>query len=456
MSSTEPRTALLVATPSPVPTSTPTPVPIESAQPSLSPAPQVTPVATSEVTLIVDEDIPLVDVAPALTDEPETVDQPALDAGDDLTLADVAPAAPDEPVPEGQPALGEKTTAKLQKILDNQHANKRVAGLQVAVRLADGQTWLGPAGNAEFSPDRALDDDDQMAIASITKTFISALILQLVDEGKIDLDASFGSYFRDAPRKDKVTIRQLLSHKSGIYNFWANPRYGEITKAWWQNTNAGGDKSRSKRWTYDEMMELVKAGPFKPGEDYQYSNTNYLILGKVAEAVEGKPLHKMLNQRFIKPLGLEDTIYQPAQKPRNDAAHGHWDWGGGWTDHTQGSRYVPFMAAASIADAAGAMASTAKDLSIWASALYGGEVLSDEMLAEMLTFERPGFYGLGTYPANFVGNRGIGHRGGIRGYESAMFYFPQDGVTVVLVSNQGNWSTDVPMNKLVKTVLGAN
>ena len=111
------------------------------------------------------------------------------------------------------------------------------------------------------------------------------------------------------------------------------------------------------------------------------------------------------------------------------------------------------MAAASIADAAGAMASTAEDLSIWAAALYGGEVLSDEMLAEMTTFERPGFYGLGTYPASFAGARGIGHRGGIRGYESAMFYFPADGVTIVLLSNQGNWDTDVPMNRLVKAVL---
>ena len=364
-----------------------------------------------------------------------------------------------EPSPEdvsaaGGPTLDERTTAKLQKIIDNQHANKRVAGLQVAVRLADGETWLGSAGKAEFSPDRALDDDDQLAIASVTKTFISALILQLVDEGKIDLDASFGNYFRDAPRKDKVTIRQLLSHTSGIYNFWANPRYGEITKAWWQNPDAGGDRSRSKEWTYEQMMALVKAGDFKPGEDYQYSNTNYVILGKVAEAVEGRPLHKQLNQRFFKPLGLENTIYQPAQKPRTDAAHGHWDWGGGWTDHTKDAGYVPFMAAASIAGAAGAIASTAEDLSIWAAALYGGEVLSDEMLAEMTTFERPGFYGLGTYPANFAGHRGIGHRGGIRGYESAMFYFPADGVTIVLLSNQGNWDTDVPMNRLVKAVLG--
>ncbi len=399
--------------PTPSPTATPTPTMEPS--PTLSPMPTVSPTVSPEATAS----------APAST-EPDV------------------------------PTLDEKTVTKLQKIIDNQVANKDVAGLQVAVRLPSGETWLGTAGVAEFSPDRPLDDDDQLAIASVTKTFVAALILQLAEEGKVDLDAPFGTYFRDAPRKDTVTVRQLLSHTSGIYNFWANPRYGEITKAWWQSPDAGGAKSRSKEWTYEEMMDLVKSGQFKPGEDYQYSNTNYLILGQVAEAVAGKPLHKQLRQRFFKPLGLDDTIYQPEQKPRADAAHGHWAWPGGHTDHTRSSAYVPFMAAASIADAAGAMASTAGDLAVWAAELYGGDVLTPEMRDQMTTFLTPGWYGLGADVAVFAGNRGHGHRGGIRGYESSMWYFPETGVSIVLVSNQGNWDTDAPMEKLVKTVLGSN
>ena len=201
-------------------------------------------------------------------------------------------------------------------------------------------------------------------------------------------------------------------------------------------------------------MDLVRGGEFKPGTDFEYSNTNYVILRNVAEAVEGKPIHRQLRERFIEPLGLADTIYQPAQKPRDDAAHGHWSWPGGHTDHTRESAYVPFMAAASIADGAGAMASTARDLAVWAAALYGGEVLSEDARREMTTFRQPGNYGLGAYPRWYAGNRGIGHRGGIRGYESAMFYFPDAGVAVALVSNQGNWALDVPMERLVKAVLG--
>jgi D-alanyl-D-alanine carboxypeptidase len=427
--------ALADATPTPTPVPTTTPVPALTATPTAPPP------------------------APTTTVSPPVVPSPS-----GSPLAAVAPAkataqpsvpAPSPTSPPAGPVLDERTAAKLQKILDNQVGNKEVAGLQAAVRLPSGELWVGTAGKAEFSPARPIRADTQFAIASITKTFVAALILQLVDEGKVDLDATFGTYFRDAPRKDTVTVRQLLSHTSGIYNFWANPRYGRISRAWWEKPNANGLRSRAHRWTYEEMMDLVRSGEFKPGTDYQYSNTNYLILRRVAEAVEDKPLPRQLRQRFFEPLGLEDSVYQPAQEPRADAAHGHWNWGGGYTDHTGDSAYVPFMAAASIADAAGAMASTAGDLATWASALYGGDVLSPEMREEMTTILRPGLYGLGTDVAVFAGHRGYGHRGGIRGYESSMWYFPESGVSVVLLSNQGNWLTDQPMEKLVKTVLGS-
>jgi D-alanyl-D-alanine carboxypeptidase len=336
---------------------------------------------------------------------------------------------------------------------------KGVAGLQVAIRLPSGETWLSAAGNAEFEPDRAIEDDTQFAIASVTKTFVAALILDLAQEGKVDLDAPYGRYFRNGPRKDRVTLRQLLSHTSGIYNFWAHPRYTKVTEAWWKRPDAGGLNARSHEWTYEEMMRLVKGGVFKPGRGYGYSNTNYVILGKVAEAVEGKPLYRQLRQRFLRPLGLDDTVYQPDEKPRNEAAHGHWPAGAGFIDHTRDSDYVPFMAAASIAGPAGAMASTARDLATWAAALYGGDVLSERMLRQMTTMREPGWYGLGTDVAVLAGQRAYGHRGGIRGFESAIWYLPDSGVSIALLSNHGNWytletgfSTDVPIGRLVKAV----
>ncbi len=247
----------------------------------------------------------------------------------------------------------------------------------------------------------------------------------------------------------------MLSHTSGIYNFWENKRYlEEISRAWWETPDAGGLKSRDHVWTYEEMMGLVKGGYFKPGKGYHYSNTNYLILRRVAEAVEGKPIDKQLRERFFDPLGMKHTVYQPAEKPDPGAAHGFWTNSSGYLDHTRDATVRPFMAAVTVADAAGAIASTAGDLAIWADALYGGDVLTAASLDEMTTFLQPGLYGLGTDVAVFAGHRAHGHRGGIRGFESSMWYFPASGVSVVLLSNEGNWVTDEPMNKLVKAVLG--
>ena len=103
---------------------------------------------------------------------------------------------------------------------------------------------------------------------------------------------------------------------------------------------------------------------------------------------------------------------------------------------------------------AGAIASTAEDLSIWADALYGGKVLSNRSLRQMTDILPDGTYGLGTDLAFFAGHRAYGHRGGLRGYESSMWHFPTSGASVVLLSNQGNWATDAPMLRIVKAVLG--
>jgi D-alanyl-D-alanine carboxypeptidase len=363
------------------------------------------------------------------------------------------PFATDSPEVDG-PTLDAATIRKIEAILRRTTGKKRVAGLQVAVRLADGQTWLGSAGEAEFDPPRPIGDDTVFSVASVTKTFIAALILALAEEGRLDLDLPFGTYWPDAPRKDSVTVRQLLSHTSGIYNYFEHPRYLAISRAWLRTDAAPGLLSRDYRWTYEDIMSLVKTGYCPAGACYHYSNTNYVILGRIAEVVGGAPVHEQLRDRFFEPLGMRDTVYQPAETPPPDAAHGHWDYGVGYSDHTRDARLRPFTAAVTAADAAGAIASTARDLSVWAAALYGGEVLSPASLAEMTTMLAPGLYGLGTDVATFAGHRAYGHRGGLRGFEASMWYFPVDQVAIVLLSNQGNWLTDAPMSRLARAVLG--
>jgi D-alanyl-D-alanine carboxypeptidase len=313
--------------------------------------------------------------------------------------------------------------------------------MSIAVGLPGGETWTAVAGHAEFTPRRKIERDTVFAIASVTKTFIAALVLQLAEEGKLSLDDVFGIYGVEAPRSRTVTIRQLLSHTSGIYNYFENKRYQRFSS------------DRDHRWTYEEIIALVKSGYCKPGTCYHYSNTNFVILGEVARMAGGAPLNEQLRQRFFEPLGMDDTIYQPDDPTPLDAAHGHWrQLTGGYIDHTRSARVIPFMSAASVASSAGAIASTASDLATWARALYGGDVLARGSLREMTTFLLEGTYGFGTDVALFGGKRAVGHRGGLRGYESSMWYFPREDLSVVLLSNQGNWGTDAPFDRIATAV----
>ena len=179
-----------------------------------------------------------------------------------------------------------------------------MAGLSVAVMLPDGSIWTGTAGNAEYAPARPVTEDTGFAIASVTKTFVAALILQLVDEGKLSLDVPYERWLPDGPRSKTVTIRELLSHRSGIHDYFDSARYrAEIYE---------GDRDRV--WTYDDILGLVKTGYCKPNACYRYSNTNYVMLGRIAEVVEGKPLNVLLRQHLFAPLGL-DAHAPPARGP---------------------------------------------------------------------------------------------------------------------------------------------
>jgi CubicO group peptidase (beta-lactamase class C family) len=212
--------------------------------------------------------------------------------------------------------------------------------------------------------------------------------------------------------------------------------------------------ARDRAWSYEDIMSLVKPGYCKPGACYHYSNTNYVILGRVAEAVGGAPLHVQLRQRFFDPLGLDHTLYQPDEPTPLDAAHGHWASGSGHIDHTRDSRVIPFLAALTAADAAGAIASTASDLATWADALFGGRVLSRASLRAMTDFLPPDLYGLGARWGAFADHPAVGHRGGLRGYEASLWYFPGEDVSIALLSNQGNWDTDPVLERVARVVLG--
>jgi D-alanyl-D-alanine carboxypeptidase len=330
------------------------------------------------------------------------------------------------------------TRAALQAILDRARRNHNVPALSVAVLLANGRSWVGVSGERQRAPRKAADDQTVFAIASITKTFVTAVIMQLVHEGRLRLSDRLDSWLPRFPHARTITIRELLGHTSGVYNYFENPRYSNLVFS-----------RRSHRWSFREITGLVRRPYCPAARCYHYSNTNFVLLGRVAELVTGKPIATLIRKRLLDPHGLRHTFFQPDEPTPSDAAHGYlYD-----TDWTRGSEVLPMMSAATVAWSAGAMVSTSSDLARWASLLYSGKVVPQPFLAQMLSVKPcHDNYGLGTRWMVINGRVAEGHRGSLRGYEDAMWYFPREGAAIVLLSNQGSWSADSTVRRLSTTL----
>ena len=349
------------------------------------------------------------------------------------------------PAPATGGALDAATAAKLQQIIDHAAAAHHVPGISAAVLLSDGRSWTGLSGDRQLSPARPVDTGTDFAIASITKTFVTAAIMQLVGDGQLSLDEPLSRWLPSFPDARHITVRELLSHTSGIYNYFENPLYNGLV---FSNPN--------RRWTFAQIMALVKTPYCAPGACYHYSNTNFVILGRIVEVITGKPISSVIYGRLLAPDALDHTFFQPYDRTPADAAHGFVYAGGPQVDVTGNSSVIPTMSSATVAWAAGAMVSSATDLAHWATALYGGDVVQASLLAQMETAKAcHDYYGLGTRVYFFSGRRAVGHLGSLRGYIDEMWYFPHEGAAIVLLSNQGSWDADATVGRLSRALFAA-
>ena len=230
--------------------------------------------------------------------------------------------------------------------------------------------------------------------------------------------------FRAIPITNTITVRQLLNHTSGIYDFTDHPSYWAMVS----KTN--------KFYTPAEVLALVQMPYFAPGRGWHYSNTGFTLLGLIAEAASQNPAAEQIRTRFLEPLQLRGVYLQGSERPSGDRAHG-------FSAHYTGSleditSHPLWPVEYPVAWTAGAMASTAYDLALWMRALYGGDVLSAESLREMTKWV-PGsspVYGLGTMRLNSSKGEFWGHIGGITGFTSWAGHSPTLKVTVVVLVNQ--------------------
>ena len=312
--------------------------------------------------------------------------------------------------------------ALLQAILDSHHAAGEFVGARVAVLDADGSLSEATAGTQTTDAGGApVDLDVPWNIGSLTKTMVAVVVLQLADEGRIDLDAGIAQYMPDLAGADEITPRQLLQHTSGLNDY--------------ENLPAVLD-DRQRPWTPDEMIAVAEAAGRVgvPGGEFHYSNTNYVVLGRIIEQVTGNAWSDEVQSRIAEPLGMADTslLVEPSTP-------GYAVVDGGFADATH-------VEDPSLGGAAGGMQSTGRDLVKFGAALFGGTLLSPESLQQMQTFV-PGddlseygithSYGLGleryeTDAVTVLGHLGTGLQGSFLGYD------PTNHTLVAVTSNTQN------------------
>ena len=278
----------------------------------------------------------------------------------------------------------------------------------VTLRVDDGRrTYRSASGQARLDPPQPLYSVAKIRVGSITKSFVSTVTLQLVGEGWLSLDDTVERWQPGLiPGGAQITVRQLLNHTSGIFNYTDDQPFIEELLA-----------NPVKPRTPKELIAVANSHPpvFAPGTGWSYSNTNYIVLGLILQRVTHRSVSKLIDQRIIRPLHLRHTSL-PVRSPDITGYHAHgylppFVTGDGYQDFT---RISP-----TLAWTAGALVSNVDDLRRFYQALLGGKLLRPAQLAEMKTFVevQPGFgYGLGLYHMETPCGPIWGHDGGIPGY----------------------------------------
>ncbi|MFF0432307.1 serine hydrolase domain-containing protein [Streptomyces sp. NPDC004327] len=324
----------------------------------------------------------------------------------------------DQDCPPGD--LGPELTAKLDRTVDDVREQARVPGLVVGLWLPGKGCYVRATGVADKATGQPMFADTYARIGSETKTFTVTALLELVDEGRVGLDDPIDKYIRGVPNGRNITLRHLAEMRSGLFPYTSDPDfihdlYSEPKRAFnpWEVLSYG--------YRHKNIA--------KPGETFQYCNSNLVLLGLVIDKVTGRKLADVLHDRVIRPAGLRHSFLPKGAEFPEPHARGYSDQTltGAVEDTTD---WNP-----SWAWAAGGMISTLQDLRRWAPVLATGELLSPATQAQRMKTLPTGFpgtsYGLGILNTNGW----IGHNGSLPGYETVTVYLPERKATMVLILN---------------------
>lgn len=249
-------------------------------------------------------------------------------------------------------------------------------------------------------------------IGSITKTFTAVLMMKAVEEGKIKLSDPLSKYIPQVHDAQKITLEMLLKHRSGLFNITEDPDL----RSWYLKPQSRGD-----------IIRRINAQPLKffPNSKYEYSNSNYALLGFILQDVYGVSYEQLLQDKICRPLQLQNTttLARPEATPL-DAASYYYDTNGWVRDDVTDS---------SVAIGAGNISSTTEELLVFIEALFRGKLLQKSSVDAMIQMQDA--YGYGIYQVPFYEYKGYGHNGRIDNFTSALYYFPEMKTGFVSLSN---------------------
>lgn len=259
--------------------------------------------------------------------------------------------------------------------------------------------------------------DTLYRVASVTKSFVGVAILKLQEEGKLKVTDPLSRYLPDYPNGENITLHQLLTHTSGIFNYFERADLSTL---------------RKERPTPQELIQKFAHEPvdFAPGGPYHYSNSGYILLGQVIEKASGMPFETHLQQKVLTPMGFQKTNFYRDDAQVPDRAQGYTPDGEGFVK-AEVFNYE-------VVQAAGGLSATPRELVQWLPGLFSGKVLSAPSTRAFVAPHVPvpgGHYAYGVAVVKFLGKDQIFHSGELPGGSSYMAYFPEDDLSVVLLSN---------------------
>jgi len=312
----------------------------------------------------------------------------------------------------------------------------QLPGISMCFTDSSGEDYPMAAGVRHIASDAKLDPYDHLRVGSITKIFISTLILKMKDEGIVSLDQTVDSILPGILKDGThITVRHLLQHRSGLKDYI------------WMDVAGTNCIQHAVSSLHDEFppQSLIRLASshvlqFEPGTEFNYSNTGYILLGMIAEKLTGESIEKLLDKWIIQPLQLERTYFPCTNDLRKPFGTGYSKATPDLTDLSDEISEITHLNV-SIIWAAGALISNPIDIQTFMKSLFNGHLLSKKSLTEMMCFleaDDPKLsYGLGLHQYTFDdGRQAIGHQGGIHGYESVTLYYPDCEMSLTVIVNQ--------------------